>query len=86
MPTPDLDDIQRSILAFICRHIPPEADPPVFETRNTICGELRLALHEYDQACMGLTRQRLIVTDPPYANDCDSIAPSPAGREIIHDM
>ena len=78
-----LDDIQRSILEFLCQHIPAGSDPPRFEMRNTICGELRLALHEYDQACMELRRQRLIVTDPPYAHDCDAIAPTPLGRQVV---
>lgn len=85
---PPLDDIQRSILEYLCRQIPPGAEsagqtPPAFEARNTICGELRLALHEYDLACMHLRLQRLIVTDPQYAHDCDSIAPTEAGRQAV---
>ena len=86
MPQPDLDETQRRILEFICRRYPFETSESRFEQRMVVCGELRLALHEYDEACMGLTRQRLIVTDPPYANDCDSIAPTPAGRAVIHDI
>jgi hypothetical protein len=44
---------------------------------------LRLSLAEYDEACRELTRQNLIVTDPPVAPDCDWIAPNAKGRQVI---
>ena len=83
MNQPVLTDDQRRILAFLHRHYPVEHYPAVFETRIVICGELRLALHEYDEACRELTRLRLLVTDPPQANDCDSVNLSAAGRRIL---
>jgi hypothetical protein len=78
-----LTDTQRQILEFLFRHDPGDKNPDVFETRNTICGELRLALHEYDEACEGLTRMNLLVTDPPLAHDCDFVRLSPAGRRLF---
>lgn len=80
---PELDDIPRQILEFLQRHYPYETIPTVFEQRIVVCGELRLALHEYDAACGELDRLGLIVTDPPYAHDCDFIALTPAGRRAI---
>lgn len=83
MPPPTLDETQQRILEFLARNFPYETLPPQFEQRNTICGELRLALHEYDAACGGLYSQRLIVTDPPYSHDCDTIALTLAGRRAV---
>jgi hypothetical protein len=78
-----LDEEARRILAFVCRTLPPE-DPPIhFQNRTDIAGELRLSLSEYDEACRQLVRERLIVTDPPNAPDCDWIAPTPKGRRAI---
>ncbi len=76
----DLDDIQRRILAFICRTIPPGS--PNFESRQTLTGELRLSLSEYDEACGRLVRLGLIATDQPFSGDCDYITPTPAGRAL----
>jgi hypothetical protein len=83
MPPPTLDETQQRILEFLLHHYPYETLPPQYEQRNTICGELRLALHEYDAACGGLYSQRLIVTDPPYSHDCDTIALTLAGRRAV---
>jgi hypothetical protein len=80
---PELDEIPRRILEFLQRHYPFETIPTVFEQRMVVCGELRLALHEYDAACGELDRLGLIVTDPPYAHDCDFIALTPAGRRAV---
>jgi len=78
-----LDDTARRILAFVCRTLPPEEPPEHFQHRTDIAGELRLSLAEYDDACRQLTRQSLIVTDPPTAPDCDWIAPTAKGRQSI---
>ena len=83
MNQPNLTDDQRRILEFLHRHHPVEQIPGAFETRNVICGELRLALHEYDEACRDLTRLRLLVTDPPQAHDCDFVNISAAGRRLL---
>jgi len=83
MPQPDLDETQRRILEFICRRYPFETSESRFEQRMVVCGELRLALHEYDAACGVLDHLRLIVTNPPYAHDCDFIAPTLAGRRAV---
>lgn len=83
MSEPGLDETPRRILEFICRWLP-ESDPPQqYESRTSVCGELRLALHEYDEACGVLLRRRLIVTDQPYSHDADQIAPTPAGRAWV---
>jgi hypothetical protein len=71
----------RRILEFVCRTLPVEDPPEHFQNRTDIAGELRLSLAEYDDACRELTRERLIVTDPPTAPDCDWIAPSARGRQ-----
>ena len=78
-----LDDTARRILAIVCLTLPPEEPPEHFQNRTDIAGELRLSLAEYDDACRQLTRQRLIVTDPPNAPDCDWIAPTSLGRQVI---
>jgi hypothetical protein len=78
-----LDETARRILAFVCRTLPNEELPEHFQNRTDIAGELRLSLAEYDDACRQLTRQRLIVTDPPNAPDCDWIAPTPLGRQAV---
>jgi hypothetical protein len=83
MDRPPLDETQRRILEFICRWHPYETSQDQFEQRLVICGELRLALHEYDEACGGLDRLRLIVTDQPYSHDCDNITPTLAGRRAV---
>lgn len=79
----ELDDDARRILQFICRWLPVENPPEHFESRMSVCGELRLALHEYDAACGTLLRKRLITTDQPYSHDADQIAPTSAGREWV---
>jgi hypothetical protein len=73
----------RRILEFVCRTLPNEDPPEHFQNRTDIAGELRLSLSEYDDACRELTRERLIVTDPPTAPDCDWIAPSAKGRQAV---
>ena len=73
----------RRILEFVCRTLPGEDPPEHFQNRTDIAGELRLSLAEYDDACRELTRERLIVTDPPTAPDCDWIAPSAKGRLTV---
>lgn len=78
-----LDETARRILTFVSRTLPPEEPPKHFQNRTDIAGELRLSLAEYDDACRQLTRQLLIVTDPPSAPDCDWIAPTPKGRQAI---
>jgi hypothetical protein len=78
-----LDETARRILSFVCRTLPVEEPPEHFQNRTDIAGELRLSLAEYDDACRQLTRQRLIVTDPPNAPDCDWIAPSALGRQAV---
>jgi len=83
MPQLILDETQRRILEFLCQYYPYDTNPPQFEQRIVVCGELRLALHEYDEACTGLDRQRLIITDPPYAHDCDTISPTLAARRAV---
>ncbi len=83
MPEPALDETQRRILEFLCRRYPYESGETRFEQRMVVCGELRLALHEYDAACGMLDGLRLIVTDQPYAHDCDFIAPTLAGRRAV---
>ena len=77
-----LDQDARRILEFVCRTLPVEEPPEHFQNRTNIAGELRLSLAEYDDACRQLTRERLIVTDPPAAPDCDWIAPSAKGRQV----
>ena len=83
MSQPALDETQYRILEFLCRRYPYDTGETRFEQRIVVCGELRLALHEYDNACGKLDSLRLIVTDPPYAHDCDSIAPTLAGRRAV---
>lgn len=78
-----LDENARRILTYICHTLPPENPPQQFKYRTDIAGELRLSLAEYDDACRQLTRQHLIVTDPPTAPDCDWIAPTAQGRQVI---
>lgn len=78
-----LDENARRILTFVCRTLPLEEPPKHFQNRTDIAGELRLSLAEYDDACRQLTRQRLIVTDPPTAPDCDWIAPTLKGRQAV---
>jgi hypothetical protein len=78
-----LDETARRILVFVCRTLPAEDPPEHFQNRTDIAGELRLSLAEYDEACRQLTRQNLIVTDPPSAPDCDWIAPTPKGRQFV---
>jgi hypothetical protein len=73
----------RRILEFVCRTLPVENPPEHFQNRTDISGELRLSLAEYDDACRQLTREHLIVTDPPNAPDCDWIAPSAKGRQVV---
>jgi hypothetical protein len=85
-PTSELDETQLGILAFLLRHYPQASEPPVFESRAVLTGELRLALHEYDEACRGLISRRLIQTDPPHAHDCDSIALTSTGRQFIQNL
>lgn len=79
-PSYTLDETQRRILAFICRWVSPGSGQ--YESRQTLTGELRLALSEYDEACRGLIRFGLIVTDQPMSGDCDFIAPTQAGRAL----
>ena len=78
--THNLDETQRRILAFVCRWVSPGSGE--YESRQTLTGELRLALSEYDEACRGLIRFGLITTDQPLSGDCDFIAPTPAGRAL----
>ena len=73
----------RRILEFVCRTLPVEDPPEHFQNRTDIAGELRLSLAEYDDACRELTRDHLIITDPPTAPDCDWIAPSSKGRQAV---
>ena len=79
----NLDKTARRILEFVCRTLPVEHPPEHFQNRTDIAGELRLSLAEYDDACRQLTRERLIVTDPPTAPDCDWIAPTAKGRQAV---
>jgi hypothetical protein len=78
-----LEENARRILVFVCQNAPEENPPQHFQRRNDIAGSLRLSLSEYDDACRQLVRHRLIVTDPPAAPDCDNIAPTPAGRQLV---
>jgi hypothetical protein len=83
MALPPLGDNARRILEFVCSTLPAENPPEHFQNRTDIAGELRLSLAEYDEACRELTRENLIVTDPPVAPDCDWIAPNAKGRQVI---
>lgn len=78
MNAPNLDETERRILAFICRYLAPQSGQ--YESRQTLTGELRLSLSEYDEACRRLIQLGLISTDQPLSGDCDFIAPTPAGR------
>jgi hypothetical protein len=78
-----LDEEARRILAFVCRTLPPDGPPSQVQYRPASGGARRLSLSEYDEACRQLVRERLIVTDPPNAPDCDWIAPTPKGRRAI---
>jgi hypothetical protein len=79
----ELDEFERQILEFLCRWIPYESNPPRFERREEVCGELRLSLSEYDAACGRLERKRLIVSDQPASGELDFVAPTKAGRRLV---
>lgn len=83
MPPIELDEFERQILEFLCRWIPFESNPPRFERREEVCGELRLSLSEYDAACGRLERKRLIFSDQPASGELDFVAPTKAGRRWV---
>ena len=77
----NLAETERRILEFICRYIAPQSGQ--YESRQTLTGELRLSLSEYDEACRRLIQLGLISTDQPLSGDSDFIAPTLAGRALV---